>query len=588
MCGIFAYSGKKYDAGHAVWEGLKRLDYRGYDSWGVGVKNGLDLVIDKHAGKIGEAKIKLPASAVAIGHTRWATHGGVNDINAHPHLSSDGAFMLAHNGIVENYQELKKQLQEENYNFKSETDSEVIVALIEKAISGCKIEDAIRSAFKKIDGRNTVIILTKEGKIVAARNGSPMVIGFGNNKEIYFSSDTLSFAPFVEKLLVMENGQMATYDNNKVEIWDLKAGKKLKYKSEENNIHDSKVDKEGYDHFMIKEIYENPEVIKRLTDQDSSNYQELVKAVKKSRSVYAIGSGTAGGAAAQIAFYLRLYGRIPAVSLIGADANEYLDLFSKDDLIIAPSQSGETADVLEILEKAKQKGVKIASFVNMPGSMMTRMSDFKFMANAGPEICVVSTKVYVSQIAWGYLLSKAVQNKYEEGQKNLKLLAKTADDFLKDRQMHSSLKKLAKHLAVKKHIFLLSKYQNLQIIKEGMVKIIETSYLHAHAIPAGDLKHYAITIMEKGVPVVFVISNDKVKKDVINALFEVKTRGAEVIAIAFEKNENYDHYIEVPDTGETSAIMNIVPLQLLSYYLGLELGNNLDKPRNIAKSVTVK
>ena len=220
--------------------------------------------------------------------------------------------------------------------------------------------------------------------------------------------------------------------------------------------------------------------------------------------------------------------------------------------------------------------------------MMTRMSDFKFMANAGPEICVVSTKVYVSQIAWGYLLSKAVQNKYEEGQKNLKLLAKTADDFLKDRQMHSSLKKLAKHLAVKKHIFLLSKYQNLQIIKEGMVKIIETSYLHAHAIPAGDLKHYAITIMEKGVPVVFVISNDKVKKDVINALFEVKTRGAEVIAIAFEKNENYDHYIEVPDTGETSAIMNIVPLQLLSYYLGLELGNNLDKPRNIAKSVTVK
>ncbi|HEX8965571.1 MAG TPA: SIS domain-containing protein, partial [Patescibacteria group bacterium] len=269
-------------------------------------------------------------------------------------------------------------------------------------------------------------------------------------------------------------------------------------------------------------------------------------------------------------------------------AREYFDLFTKEDLIIAPSQSGETADVLEVLEYAKKKGVAIATVVNMPGSLMTRMSDYKFMCQAGPEICVVSTKVFVSHIAWGYLLSKAAGGKFTQGAENIEFLAKSIEKYLDNKENISTIKKLAKKLEKSKDIFLLGKSQNLQVMKEGMVKIIETTYKHAHAIPAGDLKHYAITLMEEGVPVIVALSNDVVRSDVINAIHEVRLRGAEVIGISSEKLESFDYFLPVPDTQETSAIMNVIPLQLLGYFIAVELGNNVDKPRNIAKSVTVK
>lgn len=257
-------------------------------------------------------------------------------------------------------------------------------------------------------------------------------------------------------------------------------------------------------------------------------------------------------------------------------------------MIIAPSQSGETADVLEVLEVAKKKGVKIASFVNMSGSTMTRMSDIKFMTQSGPEVCVMSTKVFVSQIAWGYLIAKIAQGKLKEGVRNLNDLAYQMDKYLKDRKNHKAIKLIGKKLIKAKNIFLLGKYQNLNIIKEGMVKIIEGTYKHAHAIPAGDLKHYAITLIEKGVPVISAVSCDVAERDILNAVNEVKARGATIIGISPKPHQSFDFHLQVPDTKETSAIMNIIPLQLLSYYMTVELGHNVDKPRNIAKSVTVK
>ena len=585
MCGIFGYVGTK-NASEVILEGLKRLEYRGYDSWGIAVLAD-QIKINKKIGAIGDMDqvLNLPISGKGIGHTRWATHGGITEINAHPHYSSDKSFVLAQNGIVENYQKLKDYLLGKGYTFDSQTDTEVIVKLIEEKIKSLVISDqsnylkeAVRSAFLELEGRNTIILLTRDGQIIAARNGSPLVVGI-NGEEVFFSSDTLSFAPHVDKVIVVDNGQMIAW-NGKLELFDIKSNKSLSVKKEHIDFKSSKVDKEGYDHFMLKEIHEAPYVINQVLNQDLKLYEDFVKAIKKAKTVYTIGSGTAGIAASQIAFYLRVFAAVNARSVIGADIYEYYDLIGPDDLFIAPSQSGETADVLEVLEIARKKGAKIASYVNM--------LDFKFFSQAGPEICVMSTKVFTSQIAWGYLLSKIVQGKAEEGVRNLKILSDEVDQYLKTGSNHEDVKKIAHLLIKSKDVFMLGKYQNFNIVREGMVKIIEGSYIHAHAIPAGDLKHYAITLMEKGVPVVVATSNDVAQEDVANAINQVKARGATVIGISPVKHPGFDYHLKVSDSGETSAIANIIPLQLLAYYMAVELKHNVDKPRNIAKSVTVK
>lgn len=588
MCGIIGYKGMN-NATAKILDCLKRLEYRGYDSWGIAVQSD-KIYVTKKAGKISDIileNIYLPQSSVGIGHTRWATSGKVNDINAHPHNSTDNSFVLAHNGIVENYEKLKNELIKIGYVFESETDTEVIVKLIEEEFkSSTNFRTAVQKAFKKLNGRNTIIILKNDSEIYSIKNGSPLIVGF-DNKEIYLSSDILSFAPYVKKIIVVDNGQLV-YVNDKIKIYDLNSDKEVDYKIEDIDIINSKVDKRGFDHFMIKEIYENPYVIQQVINQDEKGYIELAETIKKARNVYTIGSGTAGIAAAQIAYYLKVFGGIKAVSLIGGDSGEYFNFFDENDIIIAPSQSGETADVLEVLEFAKSKGAKIASYVNMPGSTMTRLSNFKFMANAGPEICVMSTKIFVSQIAWGYLLAKTIDGKFEEGKENLLFTINNLSNYLKNKESILRIRQIARELIKSRDIFLMGKSQNMQITNEGMVKIIEGTYKHAHSIPAGDLKHYAITLIEDGVPVIALVSNDNVKSDILNAISEVKARGAKVIAIANENNDLYDYYIKVPENNETSAIINVTSLQLLAYYMTVELGNNVDKPRNIAKSVTVK
>lgn len=591
MCGIFGYSGNKKNAGQIVAEGLKRLDYRGYDSWGVAVYANNQVTVEKKIGKISEISNfhHLPQSTTAIAHTRWATTGGVTDVNAHPHYATDKSFALAQNGIVENYQELKDSLIKKGYKFISQTDTEVITRLIEEKRKVAKdLKEAVSLAFQELDGRNTIILLTNDNQIIAARNGSPLVIGINpQTSEVFLSSDTLSFAGEATKMVVVDNGQMV-HTNGLLKLYDLKTGKEVKYHPVDIGFTGSKVDKEGYDHFMLKEINEAPFVLNQLVKQDPGNYEKLAHAIQKAKNVYTIGSGGAGVAASQVAFYLRAFGKIKTVSLIGADAVEYGDLFTKDDLIITISQSGETADVLEVLEEAQKKGVKIASFVNMPGSMITRMSDYKFMSESGPEICVMSTKTFDAQIAFGYLLAKTIVGQGDNARKQLEELAIIIDEYLKNKKNHENLKKIGEMLAKKHDVFLLGKYQNFHIIREGMVKVVEAAYKHGHALPSGDLKHYVITLMEPGVAAIVVISNDKAKKDVMNAVDEIRLRGAEVIGISPEPHKNFDHHLLVPDTGETSAMMNLIPLQLIAYYMAVELGNNIDKPRNIAKSVTVK
>lgn len=590
MCGIFGYLGQREDASKVVFDGLKRLEYRGYDSWGIAVPSMTKVSLYKKVGAIGTASdVDLPDSTVAIGHTRWATHGGVSDINAHPHFSSDKSFVLAQNGMVENFEELKTKLLKKGYKFESETDTEVIVRLIEDKQKGQKhFERAVRAAFEELKGRNTIIILTYDGEVMAARNGSPLVVGRAKNGDIFFSSDTHSFSNVAAEFLVIDNGQMVVGNSRGIGLFNIKSGKSLRFKFEKIEFLAQVVDKEGFAHFMTKEIFESGEVIRRLLAQPRRQYLDFAREIKRAKRVFTIGSGTAGVAAAQIAYFLRSVAKINTVSLVGADAFEYYDLFKKGDLIIAPSQSGETADVLEVLEIAKTKGVKVATFVNMSGSMMSKISNFPFKSDAGPEICVMSTKVFTSMIAWGYLVSKSVSGDYIGGVKKLSKVASEIDKYLKDPKNQKQIKTVADDLIHKPHIFLLGKAGNFQIIREGMVKIIEASYKHAHAIPAGDLKHYAITLIETGVPVLVVASNDEVKNDVISTISQVRARGASVIGIAPFEHKDFEKFIRVPDLGEVSTIFNAIPLQLLAYYMAVALGNNVDRPRNIAKSVTVK
>lgn len=575
MCGIFGYKGSS-NAANIVLSGLKKLDYRGYDSWGIAVYFDKEISIQKDIGKISDIKkINLPFGNTSIGHTRWATTGSVSQINAHPHFSTDQSFALVQNGIVENFQDLKLDLIKKGYKFRSETDTEVIVRLIESQ-KNKNLIDAVKSAFLKLKGRNTIVILdSKNNQIIALRNGSPLIVGINNN-DFYLSSDTLSLSSFCQKYIDLDNFEMVILNKN-LEFFNILTNQKIKKDFQKMKISNISSDLGEYKHYMIKEIFESPRVIQNIINSDQKNLFDLTTAIKKSKNIYLIGSGTAGNAAAQIAYYLRKYAQVSAISLVGADAKDYYEFFGPNDLIIAPSQSGETADVLKVLEFAKSRGVKIASLVNMSGSSMTRLSDYKFYSNSGPEICVMSTKVFIAQISWGYLLAKTISGNYQQGIKELNNLSKSIKKYLTNSKNISQIKKIANLFLKTNDIFLLGQGQNLQIAKEGMIKLIEGTYKHAHAIPAGDLKHYAITLIEKNVFTIALISPDDSLSDLTNAINEIKSRGGTVII--FDQSSQID--------TEISAIFNIIPLQLLAYYLAVKLGNNVDKPRNIAKSVTV-
>lgn len=588
MCGVFAYIGSSNNASDIVFDGLKMLEYRGYDSWGIASITEDKILIKKAVGKL-QVKPKLFNSTIAIGHNRWATHGEVSEVNAHPHTSTDKLFTIVQNGIVENYLELKKELIENGYKFNTQTDTEVIVKLIEKELNYTdSLHEAIRNTYKKIKGRNTVIVLSSSGDLYAVKNGSPLIIGFSKENEIYIASDTNSLVNKVRDIVALDNMQMFAYVKNEQAIFDVVTGIKLEVKKDKLKLSKENASLGKFKYYMEKEIYDTPSALTKIAKLDDIAITQLAKKINEAKTVYIIGSGTTGIAAAQMAYYLRKITKINAISLIGADCKEYWEMLSSKDLIIALSQSGETADVTEVLEIAKEKKVTIASLVNMQGSMISRMSDIKFMNDAGPEICVMSTKVFTTQIAWGYLIAMATVSKLSEGKQDILSCANIFSEQLKDKYWIENIKKTASKLASSKDIIIFGKGELFNIAKEGMVKIIEGASIHAHAIPAGDLKHYAITLIEPGFTVIGLVSEDSTKEDLISALSQVKARGANITGLALENSELFDNYIKLPDSGKLLSLVAILPLQLLAYYITLYLGHDVDKPRNIAKCVTVK
>lgn len=589
MCGIFGYIGKN-NARQLITAGLKRLEYRGYDSWGVATLRSGKIDILRKVGSIKEKDLlNIQNKAyVGIGHTRWATHGGVAEKNAHPHRSSDGRFALAQNGIVENFQTLKTSIKTSGYKYISETDTEVIVHVIENELRKQKnFVKALRIAFLKLEGRNTIIVLdTVTGNIYGIRNGSPLVLGVGE-KEFFLASDTLSFANKTRNIVQINDGELVQLDGENIRKIDVKTGENLPVKIKTIEITESKIDKSGYDHFMIKEIIEQAHTVKNSSQYTLKDLRPLIDAIKSAGKVYTVGAGTAYYAAAQIAYFLRTYSEVDATELKSYEVESYKNLINKGDVVIAVSQSGETADTLSAVDTLKKKGAVISSIVNMAGSTLAQTSTYSFLTRSGPEICVASTKSYTAQLSWGYVLALSVAGKYALGQKEVNLLSKNLSHLFTNK-FRELIDTLAEKIVYHKHFFVLGKGQNYITALEAALKVKEISYKHFEGFAAGELKHGVIALVEKGTPVFLIISEDESKKDMLSACAEVKARGAFTIAIAKKNNDLFDYFIKTPDCGKLDSIINIIPFQLLAYYLAIKLNLNPDMPRNLAKSVTVK
>jgi len=586
MCGIFGYIGNRTDAPSMIFEGLKTLEYRGYDSWGVAVRVGNTIEVEKHVGKIGDKEIHLPQSSIGIGHTRWATHGGVTVENAHPHLDCSGNIAVLHNGIIENYQELKEKLLKKGHIFKSETDTEIVPHMLEDYVSeGKTLPDAMKETFNQLKGLSAILaITTYADEIVAVKNGSPLIIGVGKG-EYFVASDATGILPYTKEVIFMRDHEMVVL-NKECTLYDLRSGNAISAVIETVPWNPESASKGKYEHFMIKEILEQPKVIRNIAETYQDPITALAKIVDKAQGTFFIGAGTASFAC-QVGVYL--FSHIAKKHVNNAPASEfnYLeDFLTKDSLIIPLSQSGETIDIVEPLTRAKEKGSKIAAITNALGSTIYRMADFKMLLGAGPEKAVASTKAYTAKIAILWLLTHAMIGKYDEAKEALLASAKEIERLTGKENMES-IKKLAAKLVTAKDMYVIGRGISSATALEGALKIKEVSYIHAEGLAGGELKHGPIALIEKGVPCIVLAPEDETYDAIISNATEIKARGGYIIGISSKKSHIFDEWIEVKDTA-FPAISQVVPLQLLGYYLSILKKLDPDKPRNLAKSVVVK
>ncbi|MFZ6035003.1 MAG: glutamine--fructose-6-phosphate transaminase (isomerizing) [Patescibacteria group bacterium] len=591
MCGIFAVvNDEKAVAARTTLEGLKKLEYRGYDSWGIAIKptEGNRLMVEKHTGKIGDAVTSLPPSSIAIGHTRWATHGGVTDANAHPHLDCEGKIAVIHNGIVENYQEIKENLVGLGHKFISETDTEVIAHLIEENKKEGSFADAVMKTFDAIVGSNAIVVLDVETEtIVSCRNGSPLVVGIDEeNRRYYLGSDVPAFLRYTNKVYFLEDMEGVLISKNKIGIYDLKTKSEKKFSPQVLDWKLEDAEKEGFPHFLLKEIHEQTKIIPKTASVNKTEIETVSKLINEGRKVVFMGCGTASYCAMLGKYFLSSTG-IESQAYGAYEFMPFSRFIDKKTVVIAISQSGETADTLLAVKEAKKNNAYIVSVVNARGSTMERLSDIVIPVGAGPEIAVVSTKAFTAQAATLYLLSKAVAGEYETACKNVKKLGRELESFING-ESNSRIVSTAKGLMTAEHAYVIGKHLNFPGALEFALKLKESSYLHSEAFTAGELKHGVITLIQRGTPCFVLSSNDQVRQEVLSSAAELKARGGYIIGIAPHQAKEFDEIIATPDLGELTVFVNIVAGQLLGYYLGIGRGADPDKPRNLAKSVTVK
>ncbi len=590
MCGIFAYLGPKTNAPELVIEGLKKLEYRGYDSWGVAAQANNRIDSCKKVGKISAYQVgdhNFAASSLAIGHSRWATHGGVTEANAHPHFNADHSLALVHNGIIENYAEIRADLESKGHKFVSQTDTESIVHLIDFHLKSMSLEEAVKKAMSEMHGRYAILLIkADEQKIIAARRGSPLIIGIGQG-EFFVGSDIPAFLEYTNQVNYLDDDQMVIIDQEKAQFYDLKTNSPIEKRLITIEWQASQAEKGDYPHFMIKEIMEQKETIRRALEQDDQEIQKIAEAIKGAFGTYLVGCGTAGKVCLAATYQFSHIGHRHVNFAVGSEFSSLQDFIKDRSLMIAVSQSGETADTLEAIHAAKSKGAKVLSIINVKGSTMDRESDFALHIKAGPEKAVASTKATTAQMAVLTLLAYACAGRLEAGKKLLLDTQSQINDMLNPRY-EDHIRTLADQIAKVESMYIIGKGVNYAIALESAIKLQEISYIHAEGFASGELKHGPIALISQSTPVIALISNDQSRKDVLNNCQEVKARGAYVIGIAPENDAVFDFWIKVPDAGEAQGIVNIIPIQLLAYHLGLLRKNDPDMPRNLAKSVTVK
>ena len=612
MCGIVGYIGPR-EAYPIIITGLKRQEYRGYDSTGIAMINENGLTVHKKKGKVAELEESLlgkPLQAnIGIGHTRWATHGEPSDVNAHPHQSNGGKLAMIHNGIIENYAQLKKELISKGYTFKSETDTEVLLNFIEDIYknAGCPLEEAVRIALKRVAGAYVILLLDADNPdtIIAARKGSPLVIGIGKN-EHFLGSDATPMLEYTKEVVYVNDYEVAIIKADELILKNLGNERQIPYITK-LDLELAAIEKGGYEHFMLKEINEQPTTIydclRGRLDADKGTItmkgiQDNIDALSNASRYIIIACGTSWHAGLVAEYIIEEICRIPVEVEYASEFRYRNPIVNKGDVIIAISQSGETADTLVAIERAKEQGAFILGIVNVVGSSISRASHAGAYTHAGPEIGVASTKAFTAQLTVLAMIALKIAKEkgtidgslYKELLVELENIPDKVEAILKNAEELNIIG--AKYKDANNALYLGRGY-NFPIALEGALKLKEISYIHAEGYPAAEMKHGPIALVDESLPVVFVATKDEYHAKIVSNIQEIKARKGKVIAIITEGDEIIpgmaDDVFFVPPAHEILApLLSVVPLQLLSYYIGVQKGCDVDKPRNLAKSVTVE
>lgn len=612
MCGIIGYIGKK-QALPVVFEGLSRMEYRGYDSAGVAILSPQGIFSQKAVGRIMELGKKLGSSgevagSLGIGHTRWATHGGVTEANAHPHADCSGTIWVCHNGIIENYRELREALQAQGHVFHSETDTEVLGHLIEQEQKqiNCSFEEAVRLALRKVEGTYGIVAISAKDSdtLIAARNFSPLLFGIGKD-EYVVASDASAVLAYTRQVVYLDDGEMAVLKRDGHSVTDLKSNIRVK-EPQLIEWSSEQAQKQGYPHFMLKEIHECPDAIEnsirgRLMVEEGcaklGGLGEVLEELREAQGILISACGTAYLAGRVGEYMLEEYAGIPVDVDLASEFRYRKPVFRKGDMMLGISQSGETADTLAALREGKEKGVLTLGIVNVVGSTVARETDAGVYQHIGPEIGVASTKAFVSQLGILTLLTLLLGRQRDMslvmGQRIAGELKRIPDMMRTVLAQEKEIKALAEKYAHYKNFFFLGRKYNLPVAFEGALKLKEVSYVHAEGYGAGELKHGPIAMIDEQMPSICIAPQDSVYEKMLSNIQEIKARRGRVLAIATVGDEKIkliaDDVIYVPKTLEMlTPLLTVIPLQLFSYYFGVSKGYDVDKPRNLAKSVTVE
>jgi glucosamine--fructose-6-phosphate aminotransferase (isomerizing) len=614
MCGIVGYIGNK-DAYPIIVKGLQRLEYRGYDSAGVALIHENDINVYKCKGKVADllsfSKDKDLKGNVGIGHTRWATHGEPNDVNAHPHFSQSESFAIIHNGIIENYDSIKKELIKRGYSFKSETDTEVLINLIEeiKKKDNLDLPEAVRGALSEVVGAYAIVIVEKGNKnrIIAAKKSSPLVVGVGED-EYFLASDATPIVEYTKNVVYLEDEEIAIITRDQdLKIINIKNQQKTPY-VQELELHLEQLEKGGFPHFMLKEIYEQPRSIKdsmrgRLNSRKGvvklggiKDYEEQIANAKR---ILIVACGTSWHAGLVGEYLIEEFARIPVEVEYASEFRYRNPVIYPDDVVIAISQSGETADTLAAIELAKSKGATIIGICNVVGSTIARTTHAGSYTHAGPEIGVASTKAFTSQVTVLTLLALMIGSKkgtidlpqFNRLLIELEAVPEKVESLLQN--INTQIELIAEQFKDAKNFLYLGRGYGFPVALEGALKLKEISYIHAEGYPAAEMKHGPIALIDADMPVVVIATKGPSYEKVVSNIQEVKARKGVVIAIVTKGDQTVkelaDHSIEIPEVHDSLlALVSSIPLQLLSYHIAVMRGCNVDQPRNLAKSVTVE